>query len=200
MSFTRLQTAGDLAAFIKGSKAQDPSPRPQRNFPKPGNTAAIPLTISALRRKDREDAVAQNPDEYYVPRAGGSGVPPPPRNRSRARAAGRLFESDHARPEQIRQARENSLTRSGGGSRSGSAGARSTRSTRSAVSRGSRLSALAEPKKPAATGLRPFQVGVSPMVSSRFVDPQALQKRKARGGYGTGLSSDAVNKVASVYR
>ena len=43
---TRLQTAGDLANFIKASRGRNPAPETAAPaYPTPGNTAAIPLTL-----------------------------------------------------------------------------------------------------------------------------------------------------------
>eukprot|EP01065_Artemidia_motanka_P033627 TRINITY_DN40642_c0_g1_i1.p1 TRINITY_DN40642_c0_g1~~TRINITY_DN40642_c0_g1_i1.p1 ORF type:complete len:206 (+),score=21.71 TRINITY_DN40642_c0_g1_i1:58-675(+) len=58
-----LVTAGDLVAFLRAGRGQPVQPVPERrSFQRPGNTAAIPLTVSALRRGD------VSPGDVYVPR------------------------------------------------------------------------------------------------------------------------------------
>eukprot|EP01059_Diplonema_ambulator_P003011 TRINITY_DN12665_c0_g1_i1.p1 TRINITY_DN12665_c0_g1~~TRINITY_DN12665_c0_g1_i1.p1 ORF type:complete len:201 (+),score=40.84 TRINITY_DN12665_c0_g1_i1:34-636(+) len=194
----KLETAGDLASYIKGTRGRAASPRVQRNYTTPGNTAAIPLTLKALRANE-----ALNNEDYYFPRA--------PVRGDEGKSAMKTEDSDVKKtavvhsPADGRSPSMRSRTGRVGsvGPRAGSVGEkrsnslksnRSTMSTRSNMSKSSRLSSLAAPRQASA---RQHSFGVKPTMlsnNSRHVDP----KRKPPGG-GLNLSAAAINKASACY-
>eukprot|EP01060_Flectonema_neradi_P032228 TRINITY_DN5088_c0_g1_i1.p1 TRINITY_DN5088_c0_g1~~TRINITY_DN5088_c0_g1_i1.p1 ORF type:complete len:205 (+),score=27.07 TRINITY_DN5088_c0_g1_i1:132-746(+) len=203
---TKLETAADLVSFIRSARGREAKPKERPVFNKPGNTAAIPLTIATLKKKNRDDAL-MNKDEYYISRANpihktavgavscedtrggytgamnrsGSKGPVSPRSgapRSPSNVSRTASRTGRSRSNRTEQ---RSVRRSGSMS--------SEYSVRSNVSRASaRVSSLAQPKQPRA---RP--IGVAPTMISKM-DP------KKKRGLGTGISASAIKAATAGYR